>query len=492
MKLKNVLRDLDNITLFNDELLETEIKGLTLDSRQAKTGDLFAALDGVHTRGANYVAEALKKGSAAVMISASDAAAIGDKSKIFAVGDSRLAFAKLAANFYENPTKDLLLIGVTGTNGKTTITYLLESIFNINNVTGVIGTINYRFNSKVIPAMHTTPPPHELMKILSEMRDRKVKVVLMETSSHSLDQRRVDGCEFDCGIFTNLTQEHLDYHGSMENYFNAKARLFTEILPLSPKQKKYSIINIDDEWVKKLADFSVAGTKTVKCSMLCNADIFVGEVNMSAEKTKFVCDIFGKKEEFEMNLIGRYNVSNAMLSIAAASCCGAGILEIKKGLLKVSGIPGRLQTLHSRKGFMVVIDYAHTPDAIIKVISSLKELKHRRLITVFGCGGDRDRTKRPLMGAAASSMSDFVIVTSDNPRTEDPYKILLDIEIGIKKIGAKNYKSIIDRKEAIEYAVNMASEGDIILLAGKGHETYQIIGSERKPFSDCKVASEMI
>lgn len=492
MRLKNVIRNIEGISIHDDKLLAANISGLAIDSRLVAPAELFIALDGVHTTGSNFVREALARGAMAAVVSGAAADKIDDKSKIIIVKNTAEAFAAMSKNFYANPTKDCLLIGVTGTNGKTTITYLLESIFSQRKKVGVIGTINYRYGHTIIPSKYTTPFPHELMRVLAEMKKSKTDVVVMEVSSHSLEQYRVDGCEFDCGIFTNLTHDHLDYHGNMENYFRAKARLFTELLVNSPKKRKYSIINVDDEWGKKLSAMVKPAIETIKCSMTFQSDISVKNIKMSTTKTSFICDMFGREEEFEINLLGRYNMANAMLSIATSYVLGVPLAEIKKGLLQVKRIPGRMETLHSKKGFTVVVDYAHTPDALIKVITTLKELKPKRLITVFGCGGDRDRTKRPLMGAAAVKMSDFVVVTSDNPRTEDPYKIILDIELGIKKTGALNYKTILDRKEAIEYAVGMATAGDIVLLAGKGHEPYQIIGEEKIPFNDYKTAEKIL
>jgi UDP-N-acetylmuramoyl-L-alanyl-D-glutamate--2,6-diaminopimelate ligase len=387
------------------------------------------------------------------------------------------------------------VVGVTGTNGKTTFTYLMEAITSRVKKTGVIGTINYRYGGKIFPAPNTTPFAGDLASLLANMKARGVKTVVMEVSSHSLSQRRVDGVEFDCAVFTNLTQDHLDYHGDMQSYFEAKRRLFTELMYKSPKKNKTCVIDVDDEWGKKLAQ-SVGsingGARLITCSVCGPADARVTDFQMSPRGASFSCDISGSKLKFETRLIGKYNISNAFLASVAALSCGFSPSDVKKGLLSLKCIPGRLETIHARKGFTVVIDYAHTPDALSKVIDTLRDLKGGRLITVFGCGGDRDRTKRPVMGAAAVGGSDMVVVTSDNPRMEDPHKIILDIEIGIKKTGASNYSIIMDRKEAIGYAVGAARPQDIVLIAGKGHETYQIIGEEKIPFSDYEAAAEAI
>lgn len=492
MKLKNILKGID--ATFDKSLENTQVTGISIDSRLTKKGNLFVALEGTHTDGINFVDEALKNKASACVVNSKTIREFSTKEKIIYVPDTKKALAQLSSNFYLNPTRDILLIGVTGTNGKTTITYMLEAIFKKENKkVGVIGTINYRYENKVIPAVNTTPFAHTLMKIFLNMRKKKVEVVAMEASSHALDQKRVDGCEFDCAIFTNLTPEHLDYHKTMENYFAAKARLFKEVLPQSSKRDKFCVIGIDDEWGEKLAqETTELGIKTIRVSLSKSTDVFAKSIEMRPSGTKFVCKLFDKTDEFAINLIGKYNVSNALLAIATAYSLGVSVSTIKKGLLSIKKIPGRLETIRSPKGFTVVIDYAHTPDALLKVLSTLKELKPKRVITVFGCGGDRDRTKRPLMGEIAATMSDFVIVTSDNPRTEDPYKIMLDIEIGIKKIGTQNYKMILERREAISHALKIASESDIILVAGKGHENYQIIGTEKLSFSDYKVVKEIL
>jgi len=514
-KLSTILKGVDYISpapnRFDAEKIF--IKGIETDSRRLKEGYLFVALEGAHRRGADFIIDAFadKKAAAAIIPRSAEEvisnlpSGLDDvKSRIIVVEDSAVALGAISRNFYNNPTSDIILVGVTGTNGKTTFTYLMEAILKeylnksgrSDDKVGVIGTINYRYGDKVVPSVNTTPFAHKLMEIFSGMRREGVAAAVMEVSSHSLAQHRVDGCEFDICVFTNLTQDHLDYHQTMENYYNAKKRLFTELLERSGKKNKSHIVNLDDEWGIRLSREKINSSRLVTFSInpdVTEASARVLSYKMSCRGMKLLCSVMGKEYEFETHLIGRYNISNVVASVAAAYSLGIPFSVVKNGLLSVKRIPGRLETIHSRKkGFSVVVDYAHTPDALEKVMGVLRELKPARLITVFGCGGDRDRTKRPVMGQLAVKHSDYVILTSDNPRTEDPHKILLDIEIGIKKIGAENYTIISDREKAVEAAISMASEGDIILLAGKGHEDYQIIGDEKIHFSDYEVAKKFL
>lgn len=493
MKLSELLANIPGINTEHNDIPDVEISGVRTDSRKTRRGDLFVALDGVRAKGADFVSAAFAAGAAAALVPATSG--LAPEGKIITAADINAAVAAITSRFFGNPSAKMQVIGVTGTNGKTTFTYLMEAISSRVKKTGVIGTINYRYGGKIFPAPNTTPFAGDLAELLANMKSCGVKIVAMEVSSHSLSQRRVDGVEFDCAVFTNLTQDHLDYHGDMQSYFEAKKRLFADLMAKSPKKNKTCVVNIDDEWGSKLArsiSSIEGGARIVTCSAQGSADARMSDLRMSPRGAAFTCEISGLKHKFETQLIGRYNTSNAFLAAVAALSCGFSASDVKKGISSLKRIPGRMETIHARKGFTVVIDYAHTPDALSKVIGTLRDLKPGRLITVFGCGGDRDRTKRPMMGAVAAEGSDLVVATSDNPRTEDPHKIILDIEIGIKKTGALNYSIIMDRKEAIGYAIGAARPRDIVLLAGKGHETCQIIGEEKIPFSDYDVAVEAI
>ncbi len=500
--IKSITENLDIIKIYNERYLNETIKGIKYNSKEISEGDIFVCLKGAHTDGTLYIEEAIRNGAKAI-ITQKDIPADKYDVPIIVVKDANSALAKVSANFFDHPSKKLLLIGVTGTNGKTTITYLLESIFKSAGFkTGVIGTINYRFNDKVIPANNTTPFASDLQKILFEMLNCGVEVVVMEVSSHSLVQKRVEECEFDIAIFTNLSQEHLDYHNSMEEYFYAKSLLFRnmrkekkEIFSLKDFGNKVCVINYDDEYGKKLINLCNS-EEIILCSKGAknkNGNKKIVAVNEEYSSTGTQFEIYynsSKKVKISSKLIGEFNVYNILLAFAAAYSQNIDIKYILDGISNVKNIPGRLEVVKTSKGFTVIIDYAHTPDALQKVITTLKKLEHKNLIVVFGCGGDRDRSKRPVMGAIATTHADYVIVTSDNPRTEDPQRILLDIEVGIKKAGNTNYEIIPDRKEAIFRALSLAKQNDIVLLAGKGHEDYQIIGTTKIHFDEREIIKE--
>lgn len=502
--IKLLLEGINIKKVYNEQFLSNIVTGIKYNSKQVTKGDIFVCLHGVHTDGNLYVEESIMNGAVAIITQKESIQPEKFPNiPIILVNDTNLALAKLSANFYEHPSKKLLLIGVTGTNGKTTITYLLESIFSSAGFkTGVIGTINYRFEDKVIAANNTTPFAPELQKILYDMVNSKIEVVIMEVSSHSLVQKRVAECEFDVAIFTNLSHEHLDYHNNMEEYFNAKSLLFRnmtkekkEIFKSKEIGKKVSVINYDDVYGKKLVNLCnceevILCSKGVK-NKNGNRKIIATNIEFYPTKTHFeIWDNGTKKIKISSKLIGEFNVYNILLAFAAAYSQNISIELISEGISKVERIPGRLEVINTPKNFTVIIDYAHTPDALQKVITSLKKIEHKNLIVVFGCGGDRDRSKRPVMGAITTTLADYVIVTSDNPRTEDPQRILLDIEVGIKKVGKTNYEIIPDRKEAIFKALSIAKPNDIVLLAGKGHENYQIIGTQKIPFDEREIIKE--
>ncbi|MDR1474866.1 MAG: UDP-N-acetylmuramoyl-L-alanyl-D-glutamate--2,6-diaminopimelate ligase [Endomicrobium sp.] len=490
MQLKKILLDDIKALVFGD--LNIDILGISYDSRIVQDGYAFFSLPGHNTDGSKYIDEAIKKG-ASVIISPSRVD-VGSATLVV-VEDIFRFMSVFSARFYNYPDRELSVIGITGTNGKTTITYMIESILSHVGIDcGVIGTINYRYKGTVIEAPNTTPQAPDVYRIMREMLDAGVKHIAMEVSSHALKLGRVYGIDFDIAVFTNLTQDHLDFHKTMDNYFEAKSWLFRSLGTGIKKNRKYAIINIDDKYGKKLAEIDLnAEKKLYSISEKSKADFKAGNIDITSSSSKFDLVCNGKISKINIRHLGLHNVYNALAALACTVCCGVNFDKAIEGLDKAKEVPGRLQRVDTRSlGFEILVDYAHSDDALKNVLGAIKKIKYKRLITVFGCGGDRDRTKRPIMGKTAVEMSDFVFVTSDNPRTEDPNLIILDIEAGIKKIYKTNYKVVVDRDKAIKEAIMMADNGDIILLAGKGHEAYQVIGLDKIHFSDIDTAEKYI
>ena len=498
MKLKDVVSGLECRVYGN---LNIEVTGVTQDSRLVKKGDIFVALKGNHVDGSAFIEDAVNLGAKAVV---TDQLIEIKNIIVIVVSDLRFALAYLSSVVYSHPDMKLLMIAVTGTNGKTTITYLLENILNKAGMrAGVIGTINCRYGSKVIPANNTTPESSQIFRTLSDMKKAKVKSAVMEVSSHALSLGRVEGIEFDTGIFTNLTRDHLDFHKDMEDYFHAKQKLFfslenqTKHYPGKSKDSesnlipKFAIINIDDPWGRKLIK-SVKNTTIITYGINRKADVKAKNIKVTTKGAEFTLITPVGRGKVKFNYIGMYNVYNALASVAAALSAGISLEHIIKCLEHAPYVPGRLQKVDVGQPYTVVVDYAHTDDALKNALSALRQLPYSRLITVFGCGGDRDRTKRPIMGDVATKLSDFVFITSDNPRSEDPVRIALDIEVGVRRRNRNNYSVILDREKAISSAIAMAQKGDIVLLAGKGHETYQIINDQKFHFNDAETAEKYI
>jgi UDP-N-acetylmuramoyl-L-alanyl-D-glutamate--2,6-diaminopimelate ligase len=412
----------------------------------------------------------------------------------------------LAKNYFSNPSARLCLIGVTGTNGKTTTTYILESILTAAGCKcGVLGTVNYRYNNKTYPAPNTTPESYEMQKILRAMADEGITHVIAEVSSHAIDLKRIDDCDFDLGVFTNLTHEHLDYHLTMENYFQAKKRFFADVLPQSKKvHPQKMIINGDDKWGQIILKDVTLPALTYGVEKNDAVKTVSYELSMAGIKADI--DLAGETISIHTPLVGKFNIYNILAATAAAKALQIPKASIKAGIENLSYVPGRLERIDSSSGFTVLIDYAHKPDALKQVLQNLAEFKKKRIITVFGCGGNRDTGKRPLMGEAATFYSDLTIVTSDNPRLEDPLAIIAEIEAGIdrtkiQKIAPDNlkikddahaYTVISERRKAIETAISAAGRGDIVLIAGKGHEDYQILGTNKIPFDDRVVVTQTL
>lgn len=468
---------------------DPEITGIEYDSRKVTPGTLFVALPGAHVDGRQFIAGALAAGAAAIVSNSADDATVVPH--IFA--DNPLhALAALSAAFYDHPDRKMRLIGITGTNGKTTITYFLESIFGRHGLsTGVVGTVNYRYKDTVFPASNTTPQSGDLYRLFHQMSSNGVDTAIMEVSSHALALGRVRGLEFDVAVFTNLTRDHLDFHQTMEDYFAAKSKLFIELGPGAKKFPKCAVINRDDPWGKKIVPL-IRDAETLTYGLSEKSAVRAEHVRPSSACTEFVLVTPQGRRKVELAHIGEHNIYNALAAAGAALASGIPLETIIEGLEKAPMVPGRLEKVDEGQNFTVVVDYAHTDDALKNITTALKDLKPTRLITVFGCGGDRDRSKRPIMGELATAMSDFVFVTSDNPRSEDPQKIALDIEVGIRRQHRNNYQVVLDREQAIAAAIVMAQKGDIILIAGKGHETYQIIGDKQFHFNDTEVARKYL
>jgi len=458
---------------------------LTCDSREARAGGLFVALRGSAFDGHQFLKDAAARGAGAAVVDC-----FGEPAALpqVRVADTLASLPRIAANFYENPARDLNITGVTGSSGKTTFTYLRESIWKAEGArAAVIGTIEYRFGDQIRESPNTTPLPHEMQRLLREIADRGIRYVVMEVSSHGLALHRVDEIAFDVAVFSNLTPEHLDFHPSMDHYRETKKRLFTGHL----KPEGTAVLNLDDETGRRFRD-ELAGRSLLTYAVEREAEVRARHIEMSLEGIRFRLEFPGGRAcPVHTPLIGAHNVSNLVAAAAAAWASGTPVEIIRQGLEDCRGVPGRLEPVPNSIGAQVVVDYCHKPDALEKCLQALAAIPHQRIITLFGCGGDRDKHKRPLMGGIALRYSDQVIVTSDNPRTEDPEKIIEDIVAGMTG-GRDRYRVIVDRREALRAGVAELRPGDILLVAGKGHETYQIIGRQKYPFDDREIARELL
>lgn len=482
MRLEQLLGNQYQGQLIHSSMKELDIEAISSDSRQVKKNSLFIAAKGLNTSGVNYIPEAIQKGARVIATSEQVEWPWATKDIcLLRIDDPHDFLREVARRFYGNPSQEIRTIAVTGTNGKTTVSYLLESILeSAGKRSAVMGTINYRMGKKVFASVNTTPGLLENQFFLSQLVVEKFDYCVMEVSSHALAQGRVDLIDFVTAIFTNLTSDHLDYHQSRENYFQAKSKLFVDLAPSAS-----AVINIDDPFGQRL--LSMTKAKCITYGIKGAADVKAKDSHGSLEGTKFKFVSAQEEIPIETSLVGIYNVYNILAVIAACLKEGINIDTIREGIRRLKGVPGRLERLDYGQNFSVFIDYAHTQDALENVLRALREVSRSKIILVFGCGGDRDRTKRPLMGRTASQWADECIVTSDNPRQEDPRTILDEIIPGFKR---DNYKVILDRREAIEYALSAAKEGDIILIAGKGHEDYQILKDEKIPFNEKDIVKE--
>ena len=459
------------------------IRGMTMDSRRVELGDLYVCVPGFKVDGHDYAASAISLGAVALIVERFLPLEV-PQVKVLNV---RQVMGLLAANVYGQPSQQLELVGVTGTNGKTTITYLIEKIGIRQGLkVGLIGTLGSRIDGRDIPGERTTPEAIEVQKLLGEMVAEGVDLAVMEVSSHALDLGRVVGCEFDVGIFTNLTQDHLDYHKTMEEYLYAKSRLFAHYLE-GKKSPKISILNGDDPAFFELSEASSASV--VSYGIHNGVDYCAENVEVTTEGVRFEVRFSGRSQEIRYATPGVFSVYNALAAFVWGVERGYDSAVVAEALADIACVPGRFESVRIGQPFQVIVDYAHTPDGLENVVRTARDFTKGRLITVFGCGGDRDRSKRPLMGEAASQWSDFLIVTSDNPRTENPDLIINEILAGVSGV---DYVVQPDRREAIFTACRMAKSEDTILIAGKGHETYQIFGTEVHPFDDREVAREAL
>ena len=472
---------------------DVEISHLNYHSRKIGPGDLFVAMKGYAQDGHDFIGDAVSRGATAVLSELAPDMVIQKLSRkpnqmpvVIQVSDSRKALSRLAVAFYHTPFHNMNLIGITGTNGKTTTSYLLESILlAAGRKPGVIGTINHRISSSVLKSSVTTPESLDLMKILREMADHSATDVVMEVSSHALDQGRVADCPFHTVLFTNITRDHLDYHHSMDAYFKAKSLLFTGL-----SDKVSAIINIDDPRGADLMALTSAEVITYGINNSC--DVTAKDVNVS--RTGISARLISKKMgecDIRSSLIGNFDIYNIMAAASAAITLGVDLKTIASGIESMKGVPGRMELVPNTRSLTIVVDYAHTPDALEKALEAANQITEGRILTVFGCGGDRDRGKRNEMGRVAGKHSHKVFITSDNPRSEDPIAIAEEIEKGVIASGQKDYVVELEREMAIRMAVESALKNDLVLIAGKGHEDYQIIGNTRRDFDDRLVAARV-
>ncbi|WP_341285610.1 UDP-N-acetylmuramoyl-L-alanyl-D-glutamate--2,6-diaminopimelate ligase [Priestia megaterium] len=469
-----------------------EIKHISYDSRKVKEGTLFVCQNGENFDSHNFASEAVSKGAVALIVE-KDINIPNSDVVVIKVKNTRQALSRISSNFYNDPSSLLSVIGITGTNGKTSISYLVSEILQNNKETvGVIGTIGMEVNNTPLnldKTTPTTPDSLELQMILKEMQKLNVTTVAMEVTSIGLEQHRVDDCKIDIGVFTNLTEDHLDFHGTMDNYKDSKRKLF-ELCDVG-------VINIDDsagrEYVETMHQRKLANENVKFTTYAINreADLRALDLSLNPSGSKFKLEYQEQMYEVAINLPGKFNVYNALAAIGATLNSGVSMECIIEALKTIKGAKGRFESVLSKNGFSVVVDYAHTPDALENVLTTAIEFNPKRLITVFGCGGDRDKSKRPLMGRISGDLSNVTIITSDNPRTEQPLSIIKDIEEGIKTTSGL-YEIIEDRKEAIEKAIKIASAGDFVIVAGKGHEAYQILNDQTIHFDDMEIVKDLI
>ncbi len=480
LKLKKLIKDLD-ITVFSGNR-EVEVGGICSHSKKVCPGDLFIIQKGASYDGANFINEAVQTGALAILSNEGNPFLQGITQLIHP--DISSIISTLSSRFYDNPSRELFVAGITGTNGKTTVSYLLKHLLERSGLkTGLIGTVEYIIGENHYPSDKTTPDTIQLQKLIREMRNNNCGALAMEVSSHGLVQRRVENIDFDIALFTNLTQDHLDYHKTMESYFEAKMQLFSNLAP-----SKWAVINSSSPYGEEILKRTYANTLSYGFEK--EADLQAKEVILGKNETHFTATYQERSQSFTIPLLGRFNVLNVLAAASVMLTRGVSLSDIPPLLRGFQGTPGRLERVKNPNGAEIIVDFAHTPDALENVCRTLKEIgEFRKLIVVFGCGGDRDQDKRAKMGEVAARFADLAIITSDNPRSEDPLSICQEIAGGIRK---GEFLIIPNRREAIETAIESAHSNDLILIAGKGHETYQIFSHQTLPFDDCKVAQNLI
>lgn len=465
--------------------LEANIKGIAYDSRKLQEGYLFVAMKGEKTDGTQFIRESVNRG--AIAIATEKALELKSEVAIFKVSDARRFLAEVSHIFFDNPSSKLKLVGITGTNGKTTTSYLVDAIFRQAGLPScVVGTLGMKLGERAFASEHTTPEAPDLLLFLQQAVMQGCTHGAMEVSSHALALKRVFGTRITVGAFSNLTPEHLDFHHDMESYYQAKRMLFTGE---GSNYIELAAINIDDSWGRRLAAEVVC--PLLRYGFAAEADVRALETQTRRDGTKVRIRTPEGEIDLASRLVGLPNVYNILTAVSAGLGLGMSLESIQRGIESLEAVPGRMELIRCGQPFSVVVDYAHTEDALRKILETIAQQPHGRVITVFGCGGDRDRRKRPVMGEIAANLSDLVIATSDNPRTEDPQQILNEIEPGLKR-GKARYQLVVDRREAIRAALFSAGKGDVVLIAGKGHEEHQILGTGAIPFDDRAVAREML
>ncbi|HEY1476863.1 MAG TPA: UDP-N-acetylmuramoyl-L-alanyl-D-glutamate--2,6-diaminopimelate ligase [Chthoniobacterales bacterium] len=484
MQLADLIQGLRAISIHGP--VDREITGVRYDSRRVGPGNLFVAVRGACFDGHSFIEQAVDRGAVAII---GEETGLSKRATTIVVPNSREALARLAATYYGDPSRKLKVIGVTGTNGKSTTTFLVKHLLErANQSTGLIGTVQYEIGERVLPAQRTTPESLDLQELLSQCVEAGCRNVVLEVSSHALCQGRASEIAFDVGAFTNLTQDHLDFHHGMKEYFEAKARLFDSVRD-NQKKERSAVINIDDPYGQQLVARFGRDLPIFTYGMGARAEFRASNFKVEMNGTSYQLNAKEKSYLVRLPLIGRFNIYNSLAALAVAHAVGADLRTSVLALASAPQIPGRLEAVPAKRQFQVFVDYAHTDDALMNVVRTCRELHPNRLILVFGCGGNRDRIKRSLMGTVADQYADYAILTSDNPRKEDPEAIVRDIEAGFKR---KNYEKIVDRKEAISRAIALAQPKDIVLIAGKGHEKYQEFSDYTIPFDDVEVAARAL
>ncbi len=485
MKLAEIMKQVTPLAV--EGPLDREITGIAYDSRRVMPGHMFVAVRGERTDGHRYVEAAIDRGAAAVVLEQDSG--MSPRATRIKVADARRTMALASARFYEHPSQQLKVVGVTGTNGKTTTAFMIKSVMEAAGInTGLLGTVQYEIGARVIPAARTTPESVEIQDMMSQMVRAGCGGCAMEVSSHALAQQRVSGVDFDVAVFTNLSQDHLDYHETMENYFEAKSRLFASLATLQKRGR--AVVNVDSTHGRAIISRLGGNVAVLTYGVASDALVRAHDVRVSPEGTCFIVRTPQGSRPLSLPLIGRHNVSNALAAIATGLEMGIEMGDIEKALAELRPVPGRLERVEVPEPYTVYVDYAHTAEAMRNALVTVGELTRSRLIVVFGCGGDRDRGKRAPMGQVAAELADFTILTSDNPRTEEPQDIVQQIEAGFPSELRHQYQVILDRREAIERALDIAREGDTVLVAGKGHESYQEFGDTVVPFNDRQVVEE--